>query len=125
MQQSINYKKLLKKIIGKSQTPTILEIGSDFKHFISDAINLSKNKNLFIHATNFSGKEENYKNRLSRFYIFKVKFGKNINKNNEIYNLDLIFSYLKWSKIDLLKINQNEFSIDILKGGMSILVKAY
>lgn len=126
MQQSINYKKLLKKIIGKSQTPTILEIGSDFKHFISDAINLSKNKNLFIHATNFSGKEENYKKiDYPGFTFSKVKFGKNINKNNEIYNLDLIFSYLKWSKIDLLKINQNEFSIDILKGGMSIFSKEH
>ena len=108
MQQNINYKKLLKAIISKSQTPTILEIGSDFKHFISDAINLSKNKNLFIHATNCSSKEENYKKiDYPGFTFSKIKFGKNINKNNEMYNLDLIFSYLKWSKIDLLKINQN------------------
>lgn len=126
MQQKENYKKLLGEIISKSNTPTILEVGSDYKQFISDVISFSKKKDLFIHATNSNIQDENHKKiNYQGFTFSKIKFGKNINENNKTYNLDLIFSYLKWSKIDLLKINQNEYSIDILKGAISIFNKEH
>ena len=100
MLYSINNNKILKNVINNSRTPTIIDISSTSDEFISKAINFSKSNSLFIHAINSDPQNKNYKDiKYDGFTYSNIILGNKINKDQNIYTLDFIFSSLSGQKL--------------------------
>lgn len=113
-------KKFLKKIINKSKNPNIFIVEPDFEDSISQSIDLLKKNSVLIHGVSSNFKDK-YKNiEYNGFTYSNIDFDTHNDKKKNTYTLDFIFYLLKWSKIDLLKIDQNEFKINALKGAKNI-----
>ena len=124
MLSSINNTKILKNIINNSRTPTIIDISSTSNEFILKAINFSKNNSLFVHSINSDPQNKNYIDiKYDGFTYSNIILGNKINKNQNIYTLDFIFSSLKWAKIDLLRIDGNKLDAIMTEGAANIFSK--
>lgn len=124
MGQGLNYKEILNNVVNQSKNPSIIEVGSESEKFILQAIDLAKNISLYIHGINSEIENKLFDQiNYDGFTFSKINLGTENNKDKKKYNLNLIFTFLKWSKIDLLKINQNENAIDILHGAQDIFSK--
>ena len=124
MLSNINNNKILKNVINNSRTTTIIDISSTSDEFISKAINFSKSNSLFIHAINSDPQNKNYKDiKYDGFTYSNIILGNKINKDQNIYTLDFIFSSLKWAKIDLLRIDGNKLDAIMIEGATNIFSK--
>ena len=124
MLSSINNNKILKNVINNSRTPTIIDISSTSNEFILKAINFSKNNSLFIHAINSDPQNKNYIDiKYDGFTYSNIILGNKINKDQNIYTLDFIFSSLQWAKIDLLRIDGNKLDAIMTEGAVNIFSK--
>ena len=123
MRSSINNNKILKNVINNSRTPTIIDISSTSDEFILKAINFSKSNSLFIHAINSDPQNKNYKDiEYNGFTYSNIILGNKINKDQNIYTLDFIFSSLKWAKIDLLRVDGNKLDTIMTESSTNIFI---
>ena len=115
---------VLKNIIKKSNNPTVIDISSDSNEFIFQAISFSNSSSLFIHAINSDPQNKNYKDiKYDGFTYSNIILGNKINKDQNIYTLDFIFSCLKWAKIDLLRIDGSKLDTILTEGSKNIFSK--